>query len=189
MQLLKDEHWLRVAKEANFTSEDDIREALGGIRDAAVRRYVDQLVPALKAFAQSANPESPATIASLVPFLETGVDAAMLERYELQSKTSTRLGGSVEWSVTNKAPLDSLYDSRFEINASNVGSTGLNISPGPMPWISDFPERMKSAMAEYRQIHQDVRPASIADVLSLFQPPLDSAIIDRVRKGELERSR
>jgi hypothetical protein len=185
MPLLKDEDWLRVARNATLDSEDGVRKGLAGIRSAAIARLGSQFSSALKKFATAANPETSATIFALAPYMEHAVDATLLERYELKKSTTSR--GDSEWIVQNKTPIDADYDSRYQLKASSNGSFSGGSLYGPMAWIPDFNERLLRATKDYRQANQNVPPADMADVLPFFTPPLDPATAEKVIRALRER--
>jgi hypothetical protein len=70
------------------------------------------------------NGRFPTDFSQLQPFFKSQVDEAILQRWEIAPAStikSLRLGGDVV--ITQKAPVDDVYDTRFGIGPHGFGST------------------------------------------------------------------
>lgn len=189
MKLLDDQDWLRVAKRANFDSEEGLLQALASVRDTAVHRYRTQLAPALRQFAKTATDQTTPDILALIPLLGPDVDPSLLSRYELTKTTYATPRPGLEWHVSNKAPVDPLYDQRFDEHARSDGSSGMSGSSAPTAWIPNFAERFAQARREFSLAKNGAKIETMSDAIPFFSPALDPRIVERIRAQDAKNGK
>ncbi|MCI0744281.1 MAG: sigma-70 family RNA polymerase sigma factor [Verrucomicrobia subdivision 3 bacterium] len=124
LQLVTEQDWLNAAK-GNLNTEADYRRALSALRASAENKFITTLLqPALKEYGRANNGQFPADLSQLQPYFKSSVDAAILQRWEVAPAATVKalgMGGDV--IITQKAPVDDLYDTRFGIGPNGFGST------------------------------------------------------------------
>ena len=122
MQLLEEEDWLAAVKSPGLESEEDYRRAFASLRNTAANKLALKVQPALARYLEANNKAFPTDVNDLLPYLEPK-DPALLSRYAVvpSSKVmSVKMGG--DWIVTQKAPVDSEFDTQFVIGPNGFGS-------------------------------------------------------------------
>jgi RNA polymerase sigma factor (sigma-70 family) len=122
IKFLTEQDWLDAAKE-ELNTEADYRRALSGLRGAGERKFVSIIRKALAEYAAGNNRQFPTDLAQLQPHFGSPVDDAILQRWEIAPASTIKnlvLGGDL--IITQKAPVDDVFDTRFAIGPS--GSTG-----------------------------------------------------------------
>ena len=124
LQFLTDEDWLNAAK-GKLETDTDYRKALSALRAAGEQKFIATLLqPALKEYGKANNGQLPADLSELQPYFQSPVDEAILQRWEVAPADTVKalgLGGDV--IITQKAPVDVLYDTRFGVGPNGRGST------------------------------------------------------------------
>jgi hypothetical protein len=178
MRFLTEDDWLRTSKTAKMDTDDGVRDALGAIRGRALAHFAKQLVAANQKYNRVAPGQKPATVQVLAPYFDPPVDLEILERYELHDPVPSGLGSPNTWFVQNKTPIDMDYDAQIRVGTqANYTARG-----GPSVWVPDYNERYKRAAQAYAQANQGTRPKGVADALPFFDPPLDAATADRLKR-------
>lgn len=182
LALLRDEDWLRIAQRHRFDSEKAVRKALADARTTALGHFARQLAAAIRIHLRTSNGARPVSAAALAAGFSMPVDPAIFDGYEIvDGKPSPASSGS-PWLVRNKAPVDPMYDTRYQIGAQGSVSSSL----GPWAWFPGLREQTQSATENYRRVHVGVSPAAFAEIVPYFDPPLDPAIAEALL--ELERN-
>jgi RNA polymerase sigma factor (sigma-70 family) len=123
LQLLTEQDWLKAAS-GNLETDADYRRALAALRSAAENRFGSMLQPALKRYAQANDGHFPTDLAQLQPSFDSPVDDAMLQRWNIvAAKTVPNVQVGGDWIITQKAPVDDVFDTRFVIGPNGSGST------------------------------------------------------------------
>ena len=125
MQLLSDQQWLDVAKDGELESETGIRKALSHARQVAKNTFAQSAAAAVQAHIQANDGRFPTDLSQLQPYFKAPMDDAILQRYEIlpaDSVKNVKLGG--QWVITEKAPVDPDYDSRWSIGPGSSGCAG-----------------------------------------------------------------
>jgi len=141
LQMLNEGQWLSLAKNANLDTEDGIRAALSDVRKQAKQNFSQMIWGAVAKYSAANNGQSPTDPALLLPYFETPVDAAVLERYQLVPPGSIpSLNPLGSFILSEKAPVDREYDTHFYIGTSgyqqySVNRTGPNSDPDTL-WIN-----------------------------------------------------
>jgi hypothetical protein len=124
LQFVTEQDWLDAAR-GGLDTETDYRRALSALRSAGESKFATSLVqPALKQYIAANNGQFPTDLSQLQPYFKSPVDEAVLQRWEIAPAETIRslgLGGDVV--ITQKAPVDDIYDKRFGIGPYGFGST------------------------------------------------------------------
>jgi RNA polymerase sigma factor (sigma-70 family) len=123
LQFLTDQDWLNAAN-GKLDTDADYRRALASLRSAVEGKVASMLQKALKAYLQSSSGQMPTDLAQLQPYFDSPMDDAILQRWEIASAATVQslgLGGDV--IITQKAPVDDVFDTCFGIGPKGSGST------------------------------------------------------------------
>jgi hypothetical protein len=178
MRFLTEDDWLRTSKTAKLDTDDGIRDALGAIRERALAHFARQLVAANQKYNRVAPGQKPATVQVLAAYFDPPVDLEILERYELRDAVPSARGSPNTWFVQNKAPIDMDYDAQIRVGTQAT----YNSRGGPSVWVPDYNERYSRAAQAFARANQGERPKGVADALPFFDPPLDAATAERLKR-------
>jgi RNA polymerase sigma factor (sigma-70 family) len=123
IKFVPEQDWLDAAK-GDLNTEADYRRALSALRGAGERRIASMLKKALTGYMEGNNEQFPTDLAQLRPHFESPVEDAILQRWEIAPASTIKslgLGGDV--IITQKAPVDDVFDTRFGIGLHGSGST------------------------------------------------------------------
>ena len=182
MQLLTDDDWLRVAKQAELDSDTAVRKALAAVRDAAKAKLVGMMAQALIKFTKVANNQLPLTTTELAPYFDPPIDGTMLQRYAM-ARTGSAATADGYRAIQEKTPIDEDYDTRYRIGATG----GVSSMSAPLAWIENFPELSQHAYQAYAAANKGASPAKASQLIPYFDPPLAPATIEKLIKAESER--
>ena len=129
LQLVTEEDWLNAAK-GKLDTETDYRRALSALRGAVEQKFITTLLqPALKEYRRANNEQLPADLAQLQPYFKSPVDPAILQRWEVvPAETVEALGLGGDVIITQRAPVDDIYDTRYGVGPSGFGGTDFTSS-------------------------------------------------------------
>ena len=98
---------------------------MSSLRSAGEGAFVSTLLqPALKQYVEAHHGELPTDLLQLRPYFESPVEDAILQRWEVApAETIKALGLGGDIVITQRAPLDEVYDQRFGLGLYGVGST------------------------------------------------------------------
>jgi len=116
-------NWLNAAK-GELETDADYRRALSTLRSAGEDKVASLIQKALKSYAQGNNNQFPTDLSQLQPYFDPPVDGAVLQRWQIAPKeivSSLGLGGDT--IITQKAPVDDVFDMRIGIGPNGMGST------------------------------------------------------------------
>src|ERR1035437_514728 len=115
-------------------TNEEYRRTASELRSYAESSVAPMVCDALKSFLQANNGAYPTSVSDLQPFFTNSIDAAILQRYEIQPasnfsqiqskyNSSGRISGSV---ITPRAAVDADFDHRIIIGPNNymVGESG-----------------------------------------------------------------
>ena len=123
-QFLDEQDWLNAAR-GEFKTDDDYRQAMSSLRTGAENKFISRLQPTLKEYLKANNGMFPTDMGQLKPYFESPVDDAVLQHWEIiaaEQIPNLKMGG--DWIITQRAPVDELYDSRYGIGPNGYGGTG-----------------------------------------------------------------
>jgi len=141
LRLVTEQDWLDAAK-GELKTEADYRRALSKLRGAGENRFGLMLKSALNGYMQSNNEQFPTDLAQLEPYFDSPVDGAALQRWEIApSETVKSLGLGGDVIITQKGPVDEVFDTRIGIAPIGYGSTDFldrEIAPAMHPVYEAF---------------------------------------------------
>jgi RNA polymerase sigma factor (sigma-70 family) len=123
LQFVTEQDWLNAAN-GKLDTEADYRRALASLRSAGESKVGSMLKKALTGYMRGNNGQMPTDLAELQPYFDSPVDDAILQRWEIASAATIKslgLGGDV--IITQKAPVDDVFDTRYGIGPVGFGST------------------------------------------------------------------
>jgi RNA polymerase sigma factor (sigma-70 family) len=126
MQLATEEDWLDATKES-LETEEDYRRALAKLRNVVISRFTGDVRKAILQYQEKTGQPFPTDPAQLEPYLERSLGASVWNRYVVQPASTIpmmKMGG--DWIITQKAPIDDEYDSKYVIGPYGEGSTTYN---------------------------------------------------------------
>ena len=123
LQFVTEQDWLNAAN-GKLDTEADYRRALASLRSAGESKVGSMLKKALTGYMRGNNGQMPTDLAQLQPYFDSPMDDAILQRWEIASAATVKslgLGGDV--IITQKAPVDDVFDTRYGIGTVGFGST------------------------------------------------------------------
>jgi RNA polymerase sigma factor (sigma-70 family) len=122
LQFVTEQDWLNAAR-GELKTEADYRRALSALRNAVESKVVVLLKKALKGYLQASHDQMPTDLAQLQPYFDSPMDDAILQRWEIApAETVKSLGMGGDVIITQKAPVDDVFDTRFGIGPNGYGS-------------------------------------------------------------------
>ena len=122
LQFLTEQDWLKAA-DGNLNTDVDYRRALASLRDAGENKFGNIVETALQKFYQANGKQFPTDLAQLKPYFDSPVDDAILQRWEITSANTVPNLGMGNPIITQKAPIDDMFDQRIAIGPYGYGST------------------------------------------------------------------
>ena len=178
LALLTDDDWLRVARQAEFDTEEHVRRALALARNAAKDKFEGQIAGALTRYLKQTNGELPATVLALAPYFDPPVDPAILGRYEMLATGMVSFSPSAAGiaAIRESSAIDPDYDSRW----TTMSNGGGRKAPAPSAWIPGFEDRSRRAYAAFRDANKGASAGAFEQVIPYFDPPLDPALAEKL---------
>lgn len=150
MDLLDDFDWFFSVRH-EIDNEAQMRYTMSSLRRIAERKLTNQMSESLTEFKQSTGKEFPENIQELVPFLDDKMDKEMLSRWEVVPESSLdgiRMSGT-EFVITQKEPVDEIFDDRLVIGSHGQGSTD---------FLGDSRQLISKIFATYRTANDGALP-------------------------------
>jgi RNA polymerase sigma factor (sigma-70 family) len=122
LQFLTEQDWLKAAN-GNLDTDADYRRALASLRDAGENKFGNMVETALQKFYQANGKQFPTDFAQLQPYFDSPVDDAILQRWEITPASTVPNLGMGDPIITQKAPVDDMFDQRIAIGPNGYGST------------------------------------------------------------------
>lgn len=122
-QFLTDKEWLS-ASSGKLQTEVAFRRAMASLRASAEQDFITlKLEPAMKEYSKANNGQIPTGMDQLQPYFSQPIDEAILQRWKIVDIKSApiKTAGS-SWVVTQKAPVDDVFDTRFSVTLRGTGS-------------------------------------------------------------------
>jgi len=124
LKLLDDEDWLAAVKNPHLESDVEYRRALSTLRQAAESKVASTFQQGLREFIKNNGKQFPTGLDQLQPYFDSPLDDAILQRWEITSpKTVPSLGVGTDYIITQKQPVDDVFDTRYAVGANGFGST------------------------------------------------------------------
>ncbi len=124
LKLLEEEDWLAAVKSRRLDSDADFRRALSTLRVSAESKVASNLNVALQKYMKENGSRFPAGLTLLQPYFDLPIGDDTLQRWEIVPASEVKnvvMGGKM--IITQKAPVDDVFDSRMVIGPNGFGST------------------------------------------------------------------
>jgi RNA polymerase sigma factor (sigma-70 family) len=172
LQFLTEQNWLNAAS-GKLETDIDYRRALASLRSAAENTFASMLQPALSKYLQANNGQFPTDLFQLQPFFASPVDAAILQRWEVTSpKTIPNLGVGETGIITEKVPVDDVFDTRIAVGSSGYGNVDFLTTETQDALIPVYKAFVKANGGQ--------EPADISQVLPYATTPEQQAAIQKM---------
>jgi len=114
LQFLTYSDWLNSISPP-LETPDEFSRAMSNVRANAELKILDRLSGALRRYARNNNGQLPTDLSQLSSYLDSPIDDSILQRYEIVPATDlvTNLRGDGDWVITQKAPVNEEWDTRF----------------------------------------------------------------------------
>jgi RNA polymerase sigma factor (sigma-70 family) len=202
MQLLGEQAWVDVARNAEFNTDKEVWKALVSLRNKARGEMAGLMMRALEAYLAAHGGEVPHDPLELAPFFPGGIDPATLGRYEIIWQGNIRSAPRENPEEENAASATTRND-RVALGQGAApvmaecaelllaGDQRLKVGPSSAVVVDEtqvdlealeklLKKPMEGAMAAYAKTHQGEMPVDPADLLAYFDPPLEPAMQQRV---------
>jgi len=123
LQLLTEEDWLAAVKGQPLETDTDYRRALSTLRRAAESKAVTLMQKALLQYASANNGQFPSDLYQLQTYSTVPLDAAIIDRWKIADKSAVPNVGVGNIIVTQKAPVDDVFDERLVFGLNGEGET------------------------------------------------------------------
>ena len=170
LELVTEEDWI-IAASGKIDSDVGIRRAMSRIRSIGEGRFAELASEALRSYLETSNDEYPVDMSELAGLFEDDVNAAVLDRWMIAESDvvpNVRMGD--DYIITQKEPVDDLFDQRHVIGSNGRGSTDF------------FSSASEEVFSELSQIYQDSnngqRPNSPSELLPYVRTPEDQKVFD-----------
>ena len=130
LQFLTDQGWIESIYPFTLSSDEEYLRALSLVRANAENRFLDILLGALHEYGQASNGQFPSNLSQLSPYFRSPIDDAILGRYEIVRADSlvSELQCGEDWVITQKAPLDEVWDLRHTIGMTGGASADSRVT-------------------------------------------------------------
>ncbi len=175
MQLLSDETWLDLARDADLSSEIGIRNAFSEVRRYAENQFVMKLSDALRKFGQANEQKLPDALSQLKPYFDPPVDDAMIAQYKLLHTEKEKAILGTPWAITERALVDEDYDTRW-----GVGPSGYGPIPPSQQTMSALLSQLAPAIKAFTAANNGTPPSELAQLKPYVLTPELSEVAERL---------
>ena len=172
LQFVTEQDWLNAAN-GKLDTEADYRRALASLRSAAESKVGSMFQKALKAYLQSSGGQMPTDLGQLQPYFDLPMDDAILQRWEIAPASTVQsldMGGDV--IITQKAPVDDVFDTRYGIGPNGFGSTDF------LP--NETFKTMKPVFDAYRAAHNGQWQTEMSQLLPYATTPEQQTALQKL---------
>jgi RNA polymerase sigma factor (sigma-70 family) len=123
--LLSEEDWMSAARDAQFSTDTEVRHTLANLRRAGEGAFATLAHTAVAKYSAANDGRFPTSLSDLAPYFEQPVDAAILDRWQILPQSALpnqHMGG--DFVITEKGPVDADLDNRYAIGSGGYGSAG-----------------------------------------------------------------
>ncbi len=173
LQFVTEQDWLNAAR-GELNTDADYRRALSMLRSAGEHKVGNMLQKALKGYLQANHDQMPADLAQLQPYLDSPLDDTILQRWEIapaETVKSLGLGGDV--IITQRAPVDDVFDTRWGIGPNGQGRTDFLAS-------TDFYKTLQPVYDAYRAAHNGQWQDNFSELLPYATSPEQQAALQKL---------
>jgi RNA polymerase sigma factor (sigma-70 family) len=172
LQFVTEQDWLNAAR-GELNTDADYRRALSTLRSAGENKVGSMLQKALTGYMRGNSGQMPTDLGQLQPYFDSPVEDAILQRWEIAPAATVKslgLGGDV--IITQKAPVDDVFDTRYGIGPSGFGSTdflGREVAP-----------TMNPVWEAFRAAHNGQWPDDVSQLLPYATTPEQQAALQKL---------
>lgn len=173
MQLLQQEDWLAAVKARQLDTEADYRLATAELRRAAEAKVAPLLQKGLKDYLQANSGKMPENIGQLQAYLDASITEPMLQRWQVAPASTVRslgLGGDVV--ITQKAPIDDVFDTCFGVGPAGLGQTDF--------LSREVGETMNPVWQAYRTAHEGRWPDNVSELTPYATTPEQQVALNKL---------
>jgi len=182
LSLLSDREWLRIAKDAQFETPEQIRKSLAALRNAAKEQFAVRLASALGKYLRASGGQLPPTALTLAGYFTEPVDLAIFQRYEVvRTGNVSDLPDRTLSVIREKAPVDKDYDSRYGVDGNAIQSGGG--FGNARTWVNDpdgYDGMIQHARAAYARANNGAKTTSLEQLAPYINPPLSPAALRKL---------
>jgi RNA polymerase sigma factor (sigma-70 family) len=176
-QFLTDQDWLNAAKD-DLNTDEDYRRAMSALRGAAESAFISTaLKPALNQYKQANQGQFPTDLSQLQTYFNPPVDASVLQRWEVAPQSTVPNVGMGDSMITQIAPVDADYDSRYVIGPNGFGTASAQAWD---PALSNAETVLTPALNAYMAANNGVTPADPSYLSPYITTPEQQAALQKV---------
>jgi RNA polymerase sigma factor (sigma-70 family) len=181
MQLLSDQQWLDIARDADLDSKTGISKAMRTVRQTAKNNFAPQMAKALKEFVEANNGQLPNDLFQLKPYFKSPVNDAMLQQYKLlfTGKMSDLQSG--EWIVADQSVLDQGYGESLRKIGLN-GYTRPESEPREDEQVTALARELGPAIKAYSNANAGLTPTNFDQLKPYVTTPAQDAALQQLIK-------
>jgi RNA polymerase sigma factor (sigma-70 family) len=180
LQWATEQDWLNATK-GNLETEADYRRAMSSLRNTVEGKFAAMLQPALSKYIEANNGQFPTDLSQLQSYFKSPVSEAVLQRYAvLPAEEIPSLGMGGKWIITQNAPTDAEYDSRFGIGPNGYGTTGSQSWNDP---VAATVKMLDPVLKAYAAANGGKEPGNIADLSPFITTSDQQAALEKVIKN------
>lgn len=122
MDLLSEEDWMQAARNAIDTAPK-LRRTMSELRGYADSKAAAQISHAVKQFTKNTSEIFPSSMSELAPYLEIDLEQNWTDRWEVTlDKNVKSLTFGHDYLITQKGPVDDIFDTQVAIGPGGFGS-------------------------------------------------------------------
>jgi RNA polymerase sigma factor (sigma-70 family) len=172
LQYVTEQDWLNAAR-GELNSDADYRRALSTLRGAAEGKFASMLQKALKNYRRANPHQMPTEITQLQPYFDNPADEAALERWQVApAKTIQSLGLGGDVVITQKEPVDDVFDTCYGVGPSGSGSTDF--------LSREVAKTMDPVWEAFRNEHNGQWPDDVSQLQSYASTPEQQAALEKL---------
>jgi RNA polymerase sigma factor (sigma-70 family) len=172
LRFATEQDWLNAAR-GNLDNDADYRRALSTLRDAAESKVVNMLKKALTTYMQDNNSQFPTDLSQLQSYFDSPIDDSILQRWEIAPASTVKsLGMGGNSIITQKEPVDDVFDTRYGIGPNGFGSTDF--------LSTDTYATMQPVFEAYRAAHNGQWQTDMSQLLPYATTPEQQAALQKL---------
>jgi outer membrane murein-binding lipoprotein Lpp len=123
LQFATEQDWLNATR-GKLDSDADYRRALSALRNAGESKVAGMIKKTLAKFLRENSKQMPTDLSQLLPYFDPPIDNSILQRWEIVPAAQVKnLGLGADLVITQKSPVDEVFDTRYGIGPDGCGST------------------------------------------------------------------
>ena len=172
LRFVTEQDWLNAAR-GELHTEADYRRALSTLRSAGESQVASMLEKGLTGYMRDNSGQMPTDLAQLEPYFDSPVEDAILQRWEIAPAATVKslgMGGDV--IITQKAPVDDVFDTRYGIGPTGSGTTGF--------LSQEIAPTMNPVWEAFRAAHNGQWPDDTSQLLPYATTPEQQAALQKL---------